>query len=213
MSGALNESPRELRGLVPFEVAAVLVVAIAPWPDRLPVALPLLVAGILSRWTRGRSWGALLEAGGGRAAVSATAGLIALVAALLAGTPLAEALTDRAVAWSAFPTVRGNPAQVLAAALVVVALAIATELALRGWIVERVLELSPGPAVLPVLVGAFAEALITPGDLTVRIGAGVFGLGLGWIYVAAGRSATAAICARAAFGLGAVVLEALRVIG
>jgi hypothetical protein len=76
-----------------------------------------------------------------------------------------------------------------------------------------VLELSPGPAVLPVLVGAIAEALVTPGDLAARIGGGVFGAGLGWLHVAAGRSVVAPICARLAFGLGAVALEALRVIG
>jgi hypothetical protein len=95
----------------------------------------------------------------------------------------------------------------------VIAMAVASELALRGWIVERVLELSPGPPILPVLVGAIAEALVTPGDVATGTGAGVFGAGLGWIYVAAGRSVIAPICARIAFSLAAVVLEALRVIG
>ncbi len=95
-------------------------------------------------------------------------------------------------------------------AVYVTATAVATELALRGWIVERVLELSPGPPVLPVLVGAIAEALVTPGDLAARLGGGLFGVGLGWIYAAGGRNLLAPICARVVFELGVVLLEALR---
>jgi hypothetical protein len=203
--------PRELRGLVPFEVAAVIAIAIAPWPDVMPIALPLVVAATASRWIRGRQWNELAR--GGTASIGAAAGVIALVVSLVAGAPLVELMTGGVVEWSVFPVVRGNPSQLVVVALIVVAMAIATELALRGWIVERVLELSPGPAVLPVLVGAVAEALVTPGGVTVRIGAGLCGAGLGTIYVAAGRSVIAPICARLAFGLGALVLEALRLVG
>jgi hypothetical protein len=46
-----------------------------------------------------------------------------------------------------------------------------------------------------------------------RLGAGVFGIGLGWMYLAGGRSVAAPICARLAFSLGAVALEALRLVG
>ena len=208
-----DREPRELRGLVPFEVAAVLAVAIAPLPDAVPVALPMVAVASVSRWLRRRSWDDLLAIGGGRAAVSLAAGLVALAIAVLAGTPFIEEMSDRAVEWSTFPIVRGSPTQLALVALIVIAMAIANELALRGWIVERMIELSPGPPVLPVLVSAIAEAVVTRGDLAVRIGAGVFGAGLGWIYVAAGRSIVAPICARIAFGLGAISLEALRVIG
>jgi hypothetical protein len=171
------------------------------------------VGASLRRWRRGRTWRELLHAGSGRAGVSLAAGLAALALAVVAGAPFVELMSGRAVEWSAFPIVRGDPTALALVALIVIAVAIASELALRGWIVERVLELSPGPSVLPVLVGALAEAVITPGDLASRIGAGVFGVGLGSLYVAAGRSVLASICARVAFGLGAVVLEALRVIG
>lgn len=190
-----------------------LALAVAPLPEPMPVALPLLLVASLSRWLRGRTWSELLHAGSGRAAVSLAAGLAALALAVVAGAPFVEVMSGRAVEWSAFPIVRGNPTGLALVALIVIAVAIASELALRGWIVERVLELSPGPSVLPVLVGAIAEAVITPGDLAVRIGACVFGLGLGSLYIAAGRSVLAPICARVAFGLGALVLEALRVIG
>jgi len=198
---------------VPFEIAAVLALAVAPLPDTMPVALPLLVVATVSRWVRRRDWSQLLRADGWTAAVGGAAGLVALAIAVVAGTPFVEAMSGRGVEWSAFPVVRGSGSQLVLVALIVIAVAIASEFALRGWIVERMLELSPGPPVLPVLVGAVAEAVVTPGDLAVRIGAGVFGAGLGWIYAAAGRTVVASICARIAFGLAAVVLEALRLIG
>jgi hypothetical protein len=210
---ASPSGPRELRGLVPFEVGAVLALAIAPLPESVPVALPLLVLASLSRWVRGRDWGQLLGGDGRAVAVSAAAGLVALGLAVGVGTPFVELLSNRAVEWSAFPVVRGSAMQAALVALIAIAMATASELALRGWIVERVMELSPGPPILPVLVGAIAEGLVTQGDLASRIGAGVFGAGLGWIYVSAGRNVVAPVCARVAFGLGAVSLEALRLIG
>lgn len=205
--------PRELRNLVPFEVAAIVALAIVPLPELMPVALPLLVVASASRWARGRPWSQVLRADGWTVAVAAAAGLAALAIALAAGTPLVERMTRSTVEWSAFPIVRGSPPQLFAVALVVIAMAIASELALRGWIVERVLELAPGPPVWAVLAGAVAEGLVTPGDAWVRIGAVAFGAGLGWIYVAAGRSAVAAICARVAFSLGALLLDGLRITG
>ncbi len=199
------------RDLVVFEIVAVLALAIAPLPESMPVALPLLVVASLSRWWRGRSWAEV--ATGGYAKSGAVVGLVALGLAVVAGAPFVESLSARAVEWSSFPIVRGSAMQTVLVAVVVGVTAVASELALRGWIVERVLELSPGSPVLPVLIGAIAEALVTPGDVTVRIGAGLFGMGLGWLYVASGRSVVAPICARASFAIGAVILEGLRVIG
>jgi hypothetical protein len=206
-------APREARNLVPVEVLAVLAIAIAPLPDALPAAIPLLVAASVSRWVRGRSWAELVRGPADRAAAGLLAGLLAVAFAVVAGAPAIEALARRAVEWSSYPVVRGNASVFVTMALYVGATAIAAELALRGWIVERVLELSPGPAVLPILVGAFAEALITPGDVAARIGGGLFGIGLGWMYVAGGRSLLAPVCARLVFELGVVSLEALRLVG
>jgi len=209
----MPEPARALRGLVPFEIAAVLALAIAPLPETLPVALPLFAVATASRWARGRDWSELLAGARGTAGIGAAVGLAALALAVLAGSPVVELVSGRGVEWAMFPMVRGNAAQGVAVALIVGITAAASELALRGWVVERVRELSPGPPILPVLVGALAEAMVTPGGVAARIGAGVFGLGLGWIYVAAGRSVVAPVCARLAFALGAVVLEALRVLG
>lgn len=205
-------APKELRGLIPLEIAAVIALAILPLPYPWPVALPLFVVACASRWMRGRSWGELIHRGADKAGMAALAGIGALAAALIAGTPLVEGMSDRLVEWSTFPAVRGSLGQLGPAALFVIFTAVTWELSLRGWIVERVLELSPGPAILPVLIGSFAEALLTPGDTAARIGALVFGTGLGWMYVAAGRNVIAPICARVAFGLGALVLEAMRVL-
>jgi hypothetical protein len=82
-------------------------------------------------------------------------------------------------------------------------LAFAAEIVLRGWIVERARELG-APALVAVLVGAGVEALIMPGG----IGAGVFGIGLGLMYVRGGLQAP--VCARVAFACGAVLLHALQ---
>lgn len=205
--------PRELRSIVPAEVAAVLLVAFVPLPESLPIALPLLVVASLSRWLRRRSWGDVVVMRAEHVAVGAAAGAVALGLALVVGTPLVEGGGTAAVQWSQFPIVRGNAQTFAIVALYVAAMSIALELALRGWIVERVLELSPGPIVLPVLVGAIAEAVVTPGDVGVRAGAALFGAALGWMYVAGGRSIVAPLCARLVFQLGALSLEALRVIG
>ena len=205
--------PRARRGLVPIEIAAVLAIAVVPWPELLPLALPLVVVASLARWIRGRSWSEVVTGGSDRAAIGAVTGLAALGAALLVGAPIVEAVSQRGVEWSSFPIVRGNTAQ-LAVVLVMVAItAIASEMALRGWLVERVLELSPGSPILPVLCGALAEAIVTPGELAIRLGAGLFGAGLGWLYVAGGRSLVAPVLARLTFAGTAVVLEGLRLIG
>ena len=198
---------------MPIEIAMVLAIALIPWPEMMPVALPLVACASISRWVRGRSFTEVLHGGGDKALVGAFAGAVALGLALVAGTPVVEMISLRAVEWSSYPIVRGSASQMAVVIVIVTIAAVAYELALRGWIVERMLELAPGPAVLPILVGAIAEAVITPGGVSVRIGAFLFGLGLGWMYVAAGRSVVAPMIARIAFQVGAVVLEAMRLIG
>ena len=198
---------------MPAEIAAVLGLALIPLPDAVPVALPLLVVATLARYLRGRSWGEVVKGGVDRAAIGAAAGAAALVIAVLAGTPIVEAVSLRSVEWSTFPIVRGSANQMFIVMLVVGVGALAAELALRGWLVERVLELSPGSPVLPIMCGSIAVALITRGDFATRLGAGLFGAGLGWMYIAGGRSVVAPVCARVTFQVTAVLLEALRVVG
>lgn len=97
--------------------------------------------------------------------------------------------------------------------VVLIAMAVATELALRGWLVERVRTAAVAAAlvgetarpVLAVLVGAVAEASLAPGSLVARLGAGAFGAGLGWLYVASGLRAP--VAARLVFVMGALALQ------
>jgi hypothetical protein len=197
-----------MRALVPVEVAAVVAAAIAaPWLP-VPVSLPLLVVASIARWLCGRSFGEHVR--GQYAAIGAAAGVVALALALVAGAPLVESFTGGAVVWSDYPIVRGNANALIAVLVIAGANAIASELVLRGWVVERVLELGRGPALPAICVGAFAEALVTVGPLEARIGAFAFGAALGWMYVAAGRNVAVTMCARLAFQLGVVVLEAAR---
>jgi hypothetical protein len=201
---------RELRNLVPFELAAIIAAALVSLP--VPVAVPLLVLASISLWLRGRSWAELVKGPAMYAAIGGAAGLLALALALLAATPLVEVITDQAVQWSMYPFARGSGGQAVMVAIVVGISAIASELVLRGWIVERVFEVR-GHRVLAIVIGALAEAALSEGDLAMRFGAGVFGLGLGWMYIAGGRSIVAPLCARLAFTLGALGLEAARLVG
>jgi len=209
----VTTASRPLRSLVPVEVLVVLALAVAPLPAALPIALPLFVAASISLWIRGRSWGGVVHASGLHAAGGAIAGVAAILLGVLVGAPIIEATSQRMIEWSMFPIVRGNVNALGGVVIMTAISALCLELALRGWIVERVLELSPGPAVLPILVGALAEALLTPGDLAARIGGALFGIGLGWMYVAAGRNVMAPVLARMTFSVVAVILEAMRVIG
>ena len=198
---------------MPIEVALVIAIALVPWPQGIPVGIPLVVAASVMRWLRGRSFAELFHGGALHAGVGALAGLVALGTALVAATPMVEALAARAVEWSMFPIVRGSASQLGVVLMLVGIGALCAELAFRGWLVERVLELSPGPPYLPVLLGALAEAIVTPGDVAMRLGAGLFGAGLGWMYVAGNRSVVGPVLARITFVCGAVVLEAFKLIG
>ncbi len=207
-------SGMERRGLVPFEVAAVIVAAVVAGSDvlgALPVMLPLLVVASLARWACGRSFAAVVRGPASYVAIGAAAGAVALGLSLTIGTPIAEALADRAVVWGTYPLVRGNASAFVTFATIVLAIAVASELVLRGWLVERVLELG-GSAAMAVFAGALAEALVTSGPLEARFGGFIVGLGLGAMYVAAGRNAAVTIAARAAFALGALLLELLQLV-
>ncbi len=202
-----------MRGLVPAEIAIVLVLAIVPLWDQVPLAIPLVVAASIAKWVRGASWGDVSSANGFHLLVGFGAGIATLVLALIGGTPIVEALTSRGVEWSTYAIVRGNFAMVGGVVIFVAMVSLCMEAALRGWIVDRVLELAPSQKVIAVLVGAFAEAIVTPGDATVRIGAAIFGIGLGWMYVAAKRNMVVTIVARMTFTISLVILEGMRVIG
>lgn len=196
-----------------FEVLAILAMALL-WPVSLPVALPLMIAGSISRAIRRRPWSEVSASSGARLLAGAIAGAVSLAMALLIGTQSLVVLFaqsgERIVEIAEIARATGELSHLAIAVLAVGIVAFAFELALRGWVVERVLELSPGSPVLPVLIGAFVEAIVTPGDPPARAAAAVFGAGLGWLYIAGQRSILAPVVARVAFQCGAVVLEAFR---
>lgn len=190
---------------MPLEITIVIAIAVFPFPEALSVGLPLAIAATLSRWVRGRTWGELMTGGRERVAIGALVGVAALVIAAV----LFRRFDVAAVDWWLAPAARADVGRLAMALATVGAIAAAMELAMRGWIVERMLELSPGPAVLPIVTGGLAEAIVTPGPPTARIGAALFGIGLGALYVAGGRSLVAPVLARVTFAVGAVVVEAL----
>ncbi len=196
---------RALRTLIPVEVLAAIAIAFAPLPLGMSIALPLLIVASLSRWLRGRSWHEVVGSPRGLL-VGGIAGAIALVLA----APLFGAFHVTAVEWWLVPAARGESMQVVLAIAHAIVTAAALELALRGWILERVWELSPGPAALPIAVAAGAEALLHDGPIAARIGAALFGAGLGLLYVGCKRSVLAPIAARAVFAGGAILVELIR---
>ncbi|CAN5318033.1 hypothetical protein BH11MYX1_BH11MYX1_18360 [soil metagenome] len=203
----------ERRGLVPIEIAAILIAAtLASWDPpplgAIPIMLPLMVTASIARWACGKSFGAVVRGPASYLGIAALTGLGALILALALGTPIAEAMSTRPVVWASFPMVRGNASALWTFAVIVAALAAASELVLRAWVVERVLELG-GSAAVAVLVGAIAEALLVPGPIEARFGGFVMGIALGWMYIAAGRNVAVTLVARLAFGLGALALEML----
>jgi len=208
---------RELSTLVPYEVGIVLAIALLPLPVAIPIALPLVIAASISRAVRRRPWSEVSHGGLSRLGLGSLAGAIALGVALLAGNQSLNVLYsgqagEHIMAVTDLAISSGQPLSIAISVISIGLVAFATELALRGWIVERVLELSPGSPVLPVLVGALAEALITHGDPPVRIASIIFGVGLGWLYIAGNRSVVASASARIVFQCGAFLLEALRVV-
>src|SRR5262249_34027349 len=146
------------------------------------------------------------------AALGVACGAVALIVAIAISAPLGE-LTGRAVEWSQYAIVRGSPGGFVAVAVIVAAQAIAIEMALRGWLVVRVLDIAPrgGPA-LAALASAVAEAAVTRGAVATRAGAFAMGLGGAIVFLGAGRRLAASLACRLTFELGAVVLTALRVI-
>lgn len=128
------------------------------------------------------------------AGIGALAGAVALVAAELA-----------VGGWSDYPTVRGSFSQALAVCALAGCMAFAAEIVLRGWFVQRARDVG-APVWLAIGLGAAAEAILMPGG----IGAGVFGIGLGLMYVRGGLRAP--VCARVVFACGAVLLEACKLV-
>lgn len=187
------------RAAAAIEILAFAGAALVPLPEQLPRALIVFAVASVALYARGQAWAWRVKGPAEYAGIGAAVGVGALVIAVVLGQ------FWNAV-WTEYPLVRGNGPQLFAIATVVGVSALAVECALRGWIVERALELGAHP-VIAVGAGAIAEMIVAR-----NVGAGVFAIALGWMYVAGGRSIVAPACARLAFVLGALLLEALRLV-
>lgn len=199
------------RWLLPVELAVLVACAAAPWflPWSVPMALPLLAMASVSMAMRRGTLVAEPRAGGGEALlIGAGAGLVALALAVLVATPALEA-AGSPVEWTMFPVVRGSGDQLFITAILVAALAVAQEAIFRRWILERSYQLGASGSG-SILIAAAAEGLIGPGSPVARLGMALFGVALGMLYWRGGRRIGPPLAARLAFGLGALVLQALQ---
>jgi hypothetical protein len=198
--------------LLPVELAALAASALAPWwlPWSVPMALPLLAVASLSMAARrGSLVASESRAGSGEAiAIGAVSGLLALALAVVVATPLLAG-AGAAVQWTMFPAVRGSGDQLFVAAILVAATAFAQEAIFRRWILERSYQLGASGSG-SILIAAGAEGLVGPGPLGARLGMALFGVALGMLYWRAGRRLGPPLAARLAFGLGALILQALQ---
>lgn len=144
--------------------------------------------------------------------IGAAAGVLGLVISLVLATPALQVGGGQAVQWTMFPMVRGSAEQLFSVAVLLVALAVAQELIFRRWLLERSYQLGASGSGA-IMIAAAAEALVGPGSAGVRIGLALFGVALGMLYWRGGRRLGPALAARLAFGLGALVLQALEWIG
>jgi hypothetical protein len=195
---------------ITVEALAIAATAIIPLP--VPAQIPLLSVASISLWVRGGSWSPRFATNRLRVVVGIAVGAAALALAFGVIGPALEAGAGAMIVWTQWGVVRGNVAAAIPVAIVVAALVVATEMILRGWIVERVLELASGwpgrIAAVAIAAGIEAIFLATPEN---AFGAMLFGAALGSIYLSSGRSLVAPIAARLVFELGIVVLEVARI--
>ncbi|MEZ4361471.1 MAG: hypothetical protein R3B48_14890 [Kofleriaceae bacterium] len=203
------------RWLLPTELVVLAACASAPlwWPLTVPIVLPLLIMASVSMAARRVSMSSSPAPGGVEATwIGAGCGALALIASVLLATPFLQYGLGLAVQWSAFPELRGSAAQAFAVAVLITALTAAQELVFRRWVIERAFQLGASGSGA-ITVAAVLEAVVGPGGLGARVGLAVGGFGLGLLYWRGGRRLGPALAARLAFSLGAVALQALRLVG
>lgn len=206
---------RRQAALLTAELVVVIACAVVALP--IPAQLPLLAMALISYKVRNEPWAPRFASSRVVWAVAATMGAIALGLALVV-TPALEARTGGLVSWTREAVVRGNPQMLTAAVMIVAALTIATEVVMRGWILERIREQTAGAGrragvAIAVAVTAGLEAIFTAsGAGWSAVGAALVSAALSALYLAAGRSLVAPVVARLTFELGVLALEALRLV-
>lgn len=205
----------EIRGqaaLLTAEVTVILACAILSLP--VPAQVPLLVMALISFGVRGQQWSDRFESDGFRWAIGAAMGAAALALAFFVVGPALEGGTGGMVGWTRHGMVRGKADAFLMIAIMVGATAIGTELLMRAWILERIREQVPGRAglLVAVAVTAVIEAVFVGDPGWSCLGAALVSAALSGVYLASRRSLVAPIAARLTFELGALLLEAFKLV-
>jgi membrane protease YdiL (CAAX protease family) len=207
----------ELRGqaaLLTAEVVAVIACALAPLPG-LFLLIALFAVASISLYVRGQTWAQRCAVDALRAGIGVAVGATALGLALVVVGPLLEARTGGMVNWSQYTVVRGQPSALVSYAVIVTVIAVTFEAILRGWVLERVRELAPSGrrgVAIAIAVTAVVEGVLAGGTGWSGVGAAIGGVAASALYLASGRSLVAPVAARLTFDLGALVLEALKVV-
>jgi hypothetical protein len=201
--------------LLTAELVVVIACAVVAIP--IPAQVPLLAMALISYGIRHQSWSERWESTGLLWAVGAAVGAIALALGLVVFTPLLESRTGGLVAWTRDAIVRGNLQMLTTVTLIVAALTVATEVVMRGWILERIREHVPvrgraGAAIAVAATSVIEAIFTTSGAGWSGIGAALVSAALSGLYLAGGRSLVAPIAARLTFDLGVVALESLRLV-
>lgn len=204
----------DLRGqaaLLTGEIVAVVAVALVALP--IPAQVPLVVVAMISYAARGLRWESRFDSDRFRLGLGAATGAAALILALAVIGPALEARGGM-ITWSHHAAVRGKPEVLVSYLLIVTALAVATELILRGWILERALGLGRGAtgAAIAIAVTGFVEAVYFGEPGWSAVGASLFGVALSGLYLATGRSLVAPIAARVTFEVGILLLESFKLV-
>lgn len=179
------------------------VAAIGAFEFSIPRAVPLLIVASVSLWIRDRSWtqtGLRLDPGW---AGLAAAGIVAGAAAqLMIGYAVGAQVDDAALA-------QAGGTLLATVVMLHVATAFATEMVFRGYLVERMREVS-GSEPIAIAVAAAAFAWVVAGaDLVAAVGAVSAAIGYSLLYRAAGRSLVLPIAVHAGFTVAGAVLGAL----
>lgn len=140
-------------------------------------------------------------------------GALALVAVAWLWGPALENLSGRAVELNHLPPLRGYAGLLATAVILAVAGAFASEMVFRGYVFERIRELTDSDALAIVASAALYAAVIADHGLAPTLGAMAMGIGYGLMYLAGGRNLAMPIAFHCSFESTNLVLIYLKAVG
>jgi membrane protease YdiL (CAAX protease family) len=183
-----------------LELAAMALLLLVPLP--IPALIPLLVGATLDLSLRGRSWAAVGLGGkdfGRHCLLGAAIGLaVASVLYFVASASTSSTLL-----------LEGNTSALLPALLLAAAWSAATEMVFRGFVIGSMHHLwGSRAALVGVFVAGLFSALATgPSSSMAAMGALLYGVGYGLLYLAGRRSLALPMAAHMAIEMHTAVVE------